>query len=85
MTGIHYAIVSKADFHGPDGPLPDHAERVEFHRIRARVVELSGRDIAPAWFERGLRRNGRVYVATQRNSIGRQLYGRGFMVLKVTP
>jgi hypothetical protein len=53
------------------------SEVVPTSRIAGRIDELSGRSIAGyilrTW-------SGSAYVATNRDSIGRGLYGRGFIV-----
>lgn len=68
----HYALRSTVD-----GPIHERVPVIELADV---VAERSGRAIGP-WLSESLRRNGRVYVAADRNSGWRLTTGeRGFVV-----
>ena len=79
---MYYIIKANADTPDADG------ERVEPIDLLDRLVELSGRDrsILRALL-RGLLGNphkNRVYIAANAGSPARDLYGRGFVVRRIT-
>ena len=73
---MHYLI------RGTVEPLGE-GERVEPGELSAVLTELSGRAGMLGIVSRGVRRNGRCYVATAAGSPGRERFGRGFIVERV--
>lgn len=65
---------------------PSAAEAIlDPHKLSARVAELSGRNaFNVASVREYFRQNGSVYIACASGSPGREKYGKGFIVQRVS-
>lgn len=65
--------------------MADPSETVQVNELHQRILALAGRNPLRQYASvaRRFRERGRIYIATDRGTTGRELYGQGFIVERI--